>query len=98
MDQMNIDSRISFNDPFRPQILKVNDKYKVPLICMKPGQSIPPHASGEGVFYFVRGKGKMTVDNEVREVSAGDMVFVQKGAVRGIEAVEELIAFATHVM
>lgn len=97
MEQINLNDKVRFARNFSPQILRMAQAYKVPLICLKEGQEIPPHASGTGVFYFMNGKGVMTVDGEEREVGAGDMVFVDKGQERGIRATEDLAAFAVHV-
>lgn len=97
MEKINLNDKAEFNEQFRPQILRVADKYKTPLICMNPGQEIPPHPSGNGVFYFVSGKGVMTVEGVPHDVGAGDMIFVEKGESRGIKAIEMLTAFAVHI-
>jgi quercetin dioxygenase-like cupin family protein len=94
---ITVKEKVGFSDTFVPRILKAAPGYKVPLICLKAGQSIPPHASGTGVFYILSGAGIMTVDDEKQVVKAGDMVIVDKGAKRGIEATEDLTAFAVHL-
>jgi quercetin dioxygenase-like cupin family protein len=98
MECIDLTERASFSEQFAPQILKVTPNYKVPLICMKPGQEIPPHSSGTGIFYIVSGKGVMTVDGQEVEVQAGNMVFVDKGESRGIRATETMMAFAVHII
>ncbi len=97
MEVIDLNEKVKFNEMFIPQIMRANGVYKTPLICMKEGQFIPPHASGTGVFYIVSGKGVMTVEGEEREVSAGSMIFVDKDQTRGIRATEELVAFAVHI-
>ena len=97
MERIDLTEKASFSEQFAPQILKVSPNYKIPLICMKPGQEIPPHASGTGVFYIVNGKGVMTVDGQEVEVQAGNMIFVDKGESRGIRATETMMAFAVHI-
>ena len=97
MEIIKVEERVGFSDTFMPRILKVAPDYKVPLICLKAGQSIPPHASGTGIFYILSGAGVMTVDDEKQAIKAGDMVIVDKGAKRGIEATEDLTAFAVHL-
>ncbi len=89
--------KIDFSEPFIPRILRVKPNYKVPLICMNPEQEIPPHPSGTGIFYIVKGKAIMTIEGKSSEVEEGDMIFVDKGETRGIRAVETLIAFAVHI-
>ncbi len=97
MEIVNVNEKANFSDEFSPQILKVAQSYKTPLICMKPGQQIPPHPSGTGIFYIVSGKAVMTVEGKEIDVKAGDMIFIESGESRGIRAVETLTAFAIHV-
>lgn len=97
MEVIDIEERTVFSEEFRPRILRAAPGYKVPLICMEPGQKIPPHPSGTGVFYIVKGKGVMTVEDEEVEVGPGSMVFVEKDEPRGIRATERLVAFAVHI-
>ena len=97
MEIIDLKDRVEFAEKFMPRMLKGADSFKVPLICLEEGQKIPPHASGTGVFYFISGSGIMTVAGEEAEVSAGNMVFVEKGAERGIRATERLVAFAVHI-
>lgn len=97
MEKITLSERTRFNPMFQPQILRNADGLKVPLICMNPGQFIPPHPGGTGVFYIVKGTATMTIEGKEVAVSAGDMVFIEKGETRGIQAVEELTAFAVHI-
>ncbi|MBW2218993.1 MAG: cupin domain-containing protein [Deltaproteobacteria bacterium] len=97
MERIDLTERASFSEQFAPQILKVSPNYKIPLICMKPGQEIPPHASGTGVFYIVSGKGVMTVDGQEIEVQAGNMILIDEEESRGIRATETMMAFAVHI-
>ena len=96
MEKITLPERLQFNSMFQPQILRNADGLKVPLICMNPGQFIPPHPGGQGVFYIVEGKATMTVEGKEVAVAAGDMIFIEKGETRGIKAVEKLTAFAVH--
>lgn len=98
MEKVSVHEKKAYSDMFTPRVLRVTDKYKTPLICMKPGQFIPPHQSGAGVFYIVSGKAVMTGGAGEAEVSAGDMIFIEKGETRGIRAVEELLAFAVALI
>ncbi|VAX23430.1 hypothetical protein MNBD_NITROSPINAE04-2119 [hydrothermal vent metagenome] len=97
MEVINLNEKARFGEQFSPQILKINQSYKIPFICMKPSQEIPPHPSGTGVFYIVSGKAIMTVEGKETEVKSGDMIFVEKGESRGIRAIETLMAFAMHI-
>lgn len=97
MELIDVNERAGFATEFMPRILRVKPEYKVPLICMEPGQKIDPHQSGTGIFYFISGKGIMTVEGKDVEVKAGNMVFVDKGESRGIRATERLMAFAVSL-
>jgi mannose-6-phosphate isomerase-like protein (cupin superfamily) len=97
LEVINLNEKANFPDQFSPQILRITPTYKTPFICMKPGQEIPPHPSGAGIFYIVSGRAVMTVEGEEVKVKSGDMIFVEKGESRGIRAVETLTAFAVHI-
>lgn len=97
MEKISLSEKARYSDQFAPQILRMAQQYKVPLICMNPGQEIPPHPSGTGVFFIVAGSAVMKVGGTDVTVKAGDMVFVEKGEERGIRAVEKLMAFAVHI-
>ena len=97
MELIDLMEKAEFSEQFSPVILHRDPQIKVPLICMEPGQEIPPHPSGTGIFYIVSGSAIMTVDGREVEVQAGNMVFVEKSESRGIRATETLIAFAVHV-
>ena len=97
MELIDLMERASFSDQFAPQILRRTPGYKVPLICMEPGQQIPPHPGGTGVFYIVSGKGIMTIEGKEVVVEAGNMIFIEEGESRGIKATETMTAFAVHV-
>ena len=97
MELIDLMERASFSEQFAPQILRRASGYKVPLICMEPGQQIPPHPGGTGVFYIVSGKGIMTIEGKEVVVEAGNMIFIEEGESRGIKATETMTAFAVHV-
>lgn len=97
MEFLDVNERVAFAPDFMPRILRVKPEYKVPLICMEPGQQIPEHASGTVIFYFMSGTGVMTVEGKEIAVKPGTIVFVEKGESRGIKAAERLTAFAVHL-
>ncbi|MBI5327251.1 MAG: cupin domain-containing protein [Deltaproteobacteria bacterium] len=97
MEPINIDKKKMFyKDGFRPQILHISPKMKIPLICMEPGQMIPTHPSGAGIFYVIEGSAIFTVAGEKKEVKAGSIVIAPQGVERGIEAKERLVVIAFH--
>ncbi len=81
----------------KPQILIENNRIKVVLAGLEPGQKIPEHPENLGVYYFIEGAGWMVIDGERFEVSQGATVIAPQGAVRGMEAQTRLAFIATRV-
>jgi len=94
---IKLKERVQFNDQFRPQILCAFPDAKVPMICLEPGQEIPAHPSGTGVFYVLEGKGIMLLNGKEIGLSKGKVIVVPEGAERGIRAIERLVAIAVHI-
>lgn len=82
--------------PFVPTIAYISPALKLPVICIMPGQEIPPHPGATGMFFVLEGKGIFTDGGEKVEISAGSLVIVPKGGMRGIRPTEKLILFAVH--
>lgn len=80
-----------------PQILMADEKVKVILGGLKPGQKIPDHAEAQAMYHFLEGSGWMTVDGERLPVAAGATVVMPKGSVRGMEAETQLAFIATRI-
>ncbi len=97
MNLIKLRERIQFNEQFRPQILCASPDTKAPLICLEPGQEIPAHPSGTGIFYVLEGKGIMYLDDEEISLSKGKVVIAPEGAKRGIKGVERLVAIAVQI-
>ncbi|MDH4227835.1 MAG: cupin domain-containing protein [Deltaproteobacteria bacterium] len=97
MEIIDVNAKTGFSETFIPRILRVKPEYKIPLICMEPGQQIAPHPGGVGIFYVLSGKAVMTVEGKDYEATAGMMLIVDKGETRGIRAIERFVAFAVHM-
>ncbi len=97
MNLIKLQERVQFNEQFRPQILCASPDAKVPMICLEPGQEIPAHPSGTGIFYVLEGIGVMFLDGEEIGLSKGKVVVVPEGSERGIRATERLVAVAIHI-
>ncbi len=82
----------------QPQPLLQNEKAKIVLTGLEPGQQIPPHPAPLAMYYFIEGQGWMTVDNERFQVGAGVIVQVADGALRGLEAESRLVFIGAHTM
>lgn len=97
MKPIKVQEKVVFNKQmFRPQILYGSPGLKAPLICMEPGQEIPPHPSGTGIFYVLEGKGVLTLDDEKLDLSTGTLIVAPEGSTRGIKCEEKLVAVAIH--
>jgi quercetin dioxygenase-like cupin family protein len=81
----------------KPQVLLENEKLKVLIGGLEPGQVIPPHPESWAVYHFLDGSGWMRVDGERFPVGPGATVIAPAGAARGIEAQTRLAFLATRV-
>lgn len=61
------------------------------LNCFEPGQAQPLHThAGADKFYFlVTGKARMAVGSDIREATAGDLVWAPAGVPHGVVAALE---------
>lgn len=97
MNIIKLREKVQFNEQFRPQILCASPDAKVPMICLEPGQEIPAHPSGTGVFYVLEGKGIMYLDGEEINLSKGKVVVAPEGSERGVRGIEKLVVVAVHI-
>lgn len=91
-------SKVVFGaDGPQPQILTENEKYKVIVAGLKPGQRIPSHREAMAVYHILEGTGQFTVNENLYSVSPGAMVIVPADASRGLEAETQLVFMATRI-
>ncbi len=90
------DKVVYSDDGPQPQVLMENDKVKVLVAGLEPGQKIPEHPEGASVYYFLTGSGWIMVDGERWPVSAGSVVTMPDGTTRGMEAETRLAFLATR--
>ena len=83
-------------DAFMPSIAYVSPSLKVPVICLMPGQGIPPHPGAIGMFYVLEGRGTFTLGEQKIDISVGSLIIVPSGEIRGISPSEKLLLFAVH--
>ncbi len=70
------------------KVFNTNDVNIMNLV-LHPGEVNPPHASDiDMLFYVIRGKGKISVDNESMIVGPTDIVYNPKNLAHGIYASE----------
>lgn len=81
----------------QPQVLAENEKLKVIVAGLEPGQKIPPHPEASAMYHFLEGTGWMIVDDERFAVGLGATVVMPDGAKRGIEAETRLAFLAARV-
>ena len=81
----------------QPQVLAENEKLKVIVAGLEPGQKIPQHPEGLAMYHFLEGAGWMNVDSERFAVGPGATVITPAGASRGIEAETQLAFLAARV-
>ncbi len=61
-------------------------RYSIAHALLKPGaRSLPHRLTGSEVYYFLQGQGRMHIDAESSDVSAGQVVYVPPGATQFVE-------------
>lgn len=81
----------------QPKTLFEDAKFKTVVAGLEPGQKIPKHPEGAGVYHFLEGTGWMLVGEERFPVQAGSTVLAPSGAARGMEATTRLAFIATRI-
>jgi quercetin dioxygenase-like cupin family protein len=81
----------------QPQILMNDEKVKVIIAGLEPGQKIPEHAEAAAMYHFLEGNGWMLVDGEHLAVVPGSTVVMPEGTARGMEAETRLAFLATRI-
>lgn len=99
MEPIHLKEKIQFNkEHFVPNILYASSKVKMPLICMEPGQEIPPHGGHSiGIFYVKEGKGIFTLDNKKIDMEKDMIVIAPEGSSRGMKCLERMVVLAISV-
>lgn len=56
------------------------------LYCLKPGQeqAVHTHADNDKVYYLLRGRARVTVGEEVKDLNEGEVVLAPAGVIHGI--------------
>ncbi len=99
MEPIRLKEKIQFNkEHFIPNILFASPKVKMPLICLEPGQEIPPHGGHSiGIFYVKEGKGVFTLDDKKIDMEKDTIIIAPEGASRGMKCVERMVVLAVSV-
>ena len=99
MEPANVPVRIAFSDDrFYPQLLYGSTCLRAFLLCLEPGQGLPPRAdSEETVCYVISGRGRLTLGDRVLTVTTGDIAAAAPGEKRGLEADVRMTALWLHI-
>jgi quercetin dioxygenase-like cupin family protein len=99
MPILDVRAHIAFDAKFKPRILHRDERAKVVLLCLEPGQQIQPHAEeNQGFFLVLEGSGILTCGDAELELHEGQLGTVPFGAKRGLRATDvRLVALATAV-
>jgi quercetin dioxygenase-like cupin family protein len=89
----------SFSDKrFFPQLVYGSSRVRAFLLCLEPGQGLPPRDDSEEMLCcMIEGRAKLTVGEETFTVSAGDLAAAAPGQVRAIEAASRVTALWIHI-
>jgi quercetin dioxygenase-like cupin family protein len=83
----DVRARIGFDAKFAPRILHRDERAKVVLVCLEPGQRIPPHEEdNEAFFYVLEGEGVLSSHEGDVPLSQGQLATVAFGGLRGLRA------------
>ncbi len=96
----DVTAKIEVSTPFKPRILHADDRAKVVLVCLAPGQQIPAHGEdNQPFFYVLEGEGTVLTEGGELSIAAGNLVALERGAVRGLRAGDaKLVVLATAVL
>lgn len=82
---------------FNPVVLAENQRVKVILVCLEPGQFIPVHSPQvDMVLVILEGEGMLVAGEREEVVRSGAVAFVPAGENRGLKAQTRLLAL--HVV
>jgi quercetin dioxygenase-like cupin family protein len=78
---------------FNPIVLAENQRVKVILVCLEPGQFIPVHSPGVDMALIVlEGEGLLVAGDREEPARPGVVAFVPAGENRGLKAQTRLVA------
>jgi quercetin dioxygenase-like cupin family protein len=81
----------------QPQPLMADEKVKIIVAGLEPGQKIPSHPEASAMYHILEGSGWMLVDDERLPITAGATVVMPAGTVRGMEADTRLAFLAVRI-
>jgi quercetin dioxygenase-like cupin family protein len=83
---------------FRPKLVHGSPRVRAFLLCLEPGQGLPPrHDSEEVLCYVIRGSARLSIGEESYTTSAGEFAAAEPGQTRGIEAEEQCVVLWVHI-
>jgi len=83
---------------FLPQLIYGSGRVRAFLLCLEPGQGLPPRTDPEELIcYVIEGRAMLTIGQESFPVSAGDFAAAAPGQLRGIQAQDRVAALWVHV-
>ena len=80
-----------------PQTMFENERVRLIVAGLKPGQRIPVHPEAAAVYHFLEGQGVMTVDGAQFPVQQGTVIVMDEGAQRGLLAETQLVFLAVRL-
>lgn len=80
-----------------PQTMIENDRVRVIIAGLKPGQRIPDHPEAAAVYHILEGEGQMTVDDQTFPIQQGTVIVMDEGKKRGILAETQLVFMAVRL-
>ena len=84
--------------PLNKEVFCTTDHLKAQVMRLEAGNSIPPcKMDNDVLFYFLKGEGTITIDDDTERITAGDCVIVPHQAdSRSIYAITDLEILAVQ--
>lgn len=99
MQKRNLSELIEYNDrKFNPKVLVNEPGYRMVLLCLRAGQSVPEHATqGKVTVHVIHGRITFYEASSPCELHTGEIVSVEPGALHHLDAHEDsaLLVLAT---
>jgi mannose-6-phosphate isomerase-like protein (cupin superfamily) len=100
MKKFNLQKILStmMKKPLNKEVFCITEHLKAQVMYLEAGNSIPPcKMDNDVLFYFLSGKGTITVDNETESIVIGECVVVShQSESRSIHAESGLEILAVH--
>lgn len=84
MNIIPLDSAPQVPVPFDARVMHSDGPVEVIHILLQPGEGVPPHDNPfDVVFYVLEGRGELTIEDQIQQVAADNLIAIPTGTQRG---------------